>query len=210
MFKAFIFDVDGTLIDTELAMLNSLQRTLLEEKGIEKTHEDLRFILGIPGKDTLRIMGLEPVEELHDIWSAAVLDFSHDVKVFEGMEDALNTLKQANKKLAIVTSKIKQSMRDEFDQFNLNHLFEDIIDADDTVEHKPDPTPLLLSLKNIQATAEESIYIGDSIYDLKAAHSAGMKFALAYWGSKTTEGFETADFILKHPSELVQILKSEN
>lgn len=207
MYKAIIFDVDGTLIDTELAMLNSLQRTLKEEKGIDKKHEELRFILGIPGKDTLRMMGLEPVEELHDIWSAAVLDFSHNVVVFKGIEELLNTLKSLNLKLGIVTSKIKQSMRDEFDQFNLNHYFDNIIDADDTLYHKPNPEPLITSMQNLNVESNDAIYIGDSIYDMQAAHAANMKFALALWGAKTTKGFEKAEFILEDPTDLIKIIK---
>lgn len=209
MIKAFIFDVDGTIIDTELAMLNSLQRTLLEEKGLTKSHEELRFILGIPGKDSLRMMNLEPVEELHEIWSAAVLDFSHNVTVFDGMQETLYQLQHAGRLLGIVTSKIKQSMRDEFDQFNLNDYFNDIIDADDTVEHKPMPEPLLKSMENLGVQPHESLYIGDSIYDMKAAHAAGMKFALALWGSKKTEGFEQADYILNFPIELLDFLITE-
>lgn len=209
MIKAFIFDVDGTIIDTELAMLNSLQRTLVEEKGLTKSHEELRFILGIPGKDALQMMNLEPVDELHDIWSEAVLDFSHNVSVFEGMQETLYQLQQAGRLLGIVTSKIKQSMRDEFDQFNLNNYFNDIIDADDTKEHKPLPQPLLKSMENLGAQANESIYIGDSIYDMKAAHAAGMKFALALWGAKRTEGFEEADYILNFPIELLDLLITE-
>lgn len=209
MIKAFIFDVDGTIIDTELAMLNSLQRTLLEEKGLTKSHEELRFILGIPGKDSLRMMNLEPVEELHEIWSAAVLDFSHNVTIFDGMQETLYQLQQAGKLLGIVTSKIKQSMRDEFDPFNLNGYFNNIIDADDTTEHKPKPEPLLKSMKNLGVEPTESLYIGDSIYDMQSAHAAGMKFALALWGSKKTEGFEKADYILNFPIEILDFLITE-
>lgn len=206
VFNAIIFDVDGTIIDTELAMLHSLQRTLKEEKNIEKDIEELRFTLGIPGKDALKMMGLEPVDELHDIWSAAVLDFSDHVVVFEGMEALLEQLKNKQIKLGIVTSKIKQSMRDEFDRFNLNHYFHDMIDADDTIKHKPEPEPLLQSLKNINEQPTDALYIGDSIYDLQAAHAANMKFALAHWGAKKTEGFEKADYILKSPLDLIEII----
>lgn len=207
MFNAFIFDVDGTIIDTELAMLNSLQRTLWEEKQKMVVHDDIRFILGIPGKDALRMMDLEPVDELHRIWSEAVLDFSHNVVVFEGMANTLETIKSSNKKLGIVTSKTKESMRDEFDHFQLNHFFDDILDADDTNEHKPNPEPLLKSLANLQIKATEAIYIGDSIYDMQSAHAANLKFGLALWGAKKTEGFEKADYIFETPQDILSFIK---
>ncbi|MBQ0138740.1 MAG: HAD family hydrolase [Kurthia sp.] len=207
MFEAIIFDVDGTIIDTELAMLNSLQRTLHEEKQQLVTHDEIKFILGIPGKDALRMMNLEPVDELHQIWSNAVLDFFQDVNVFEGMYETLDKLKKKGIKLAIVTSKTKESMKDEFAPFQLNHLFVDMIDADDTDEHKPHPKPLLTSLEHLNLTANQAIYIGDSIYDMQSAHAAGMKFALAFWGAKKTEEFEAADYILKEPADLLNLVE---
>lgn len=207
MLEAIIFDVDGTIIDTELAMLNSLQRTLREEKNQFVTHDEIRFVLGIPGKDALRMMELQPVDELHRIWSDAVLDFFHDVDVFNGMRETLHKLKDSGLKLAIVTSKIKLSMEEEFKPFQLNHLFEDILDADDTEKHKPDPQPLIKSLENLNLTANQAIYVGDSIYDMQSAHAAGMRFALALWGAKKTEGFEAADFILQDPQDLLRFLK---
>lgn len=206
MFKAFIFDVDGTIIDTELAMLNSLQQTLQNEKNIKVSHDDIRFVLGIPGKDALRMMGHEPVEKLHKIWSDAVLDFSHDVSIFKGMRETLDFLFEANKTLAIVTSKTKQSMRDEFDHFNLNSYFKNIIDADDTIQHKPHPEPLLQSIKNLELEAKDAIYIGDSIYDMQSAHKAGMKFGLALWGAKSTEKFKDADYVFSEPRELLDLI----
>lgn len=209
MLEALIFDVDGTLIDTELAMLNSLQRTLLEEKNKIVSHDEIRFILGIPGKDALRKMNLEPVDALYQIWSDAVLDFFHDVTVFDGIQEALVSLKKQEIKLGIVTSKTKVSMRAEFKQFHLTKFFTNIIDADDTEKHKPDPQPLEQSLKNLKVKAERAIYIGDSIYDMQSAHAAGMKFALALWGAKTSVNFEKADFILKEPSELLLLLTDD-
>ncbi|GEK35404.1 HAD family hydrolase [Kurthia sibirica] len=205
MFKAFIFDVDGTIIDTELAMLNSLQQTLKNEKNINVTHEDIHFILGIPGKDALRKMSWEPVDELHEVWSAAVLDFSHDVTVFDYMEVALKSLQVQDKKLGIVTSKTKASMCDEFNHFKLNDYFHHIVDADDTTEHKPQPEPIYLSLENLGVKTSEAIYIGDSFYDMQSAHRAGVKFALALWGAKSTAQFEDADYILNSPLDLLKL-----
>ncbi|MCT6816007.1 MAG: HAD family hydrolase, partial [Lysinibacillus fusiformis] len=62
MLQAIIFDVDGTILDTEQAILQSLQRTLREETAKEYALDELRFALGIPGKDTLQQLNVDNIE----------------------------------------------------------------------------------------------------------------------------------------------------
>lgn len=50
MIKTVLFDVDGTILDTEFVMIKSLQKTLKEEKNLDVPEENLEYILGIPGK----------------------------------------------------------------------------------------------------------------------------------------------------------------
>jgi len=92
MLRAIIFDVDGTILDTEQAILQSLQRTLREETQHDYPFEALRFALGIPGKDALQRLNVDDIEAVHQKWSAAVLDFSHEVAVFESLEEVIHHL----------------------------------------------------------------------------------------------------------------------
>lgn len=206
MFKYVIFDVDGTILDTEKSILRSLQQVLKEE-GKNYPLEDLRFALGIPGKETLRRLGVIEIERVHSIWSRTVLEFSHEVHIFEDLKEVIQTLSKIPIRTGIVTSKTKQELIDEFEPFGLSSLFEHTVCADDTENHKPNPEPLLLCLDELKATKNDAIYIGDSIYDMQCANSAGVKFALALWGSKQTVGFESADYILKEPIDILELIK---
>ncbi|ACA40080.1 HAD family hydrolase [Lysinibacillus sphaericus CBAM5] len=206
MLQAIIFDVDGTMLDTEKAILQSLQRTLREETQKEYACEELRFALGIPGKDTLQRLNVEDIEAVHQKWSAAVLDFSHEVSVFPNLEAVIQSLASKPLELGIVTSKTRQEVIDEFDPFGLSEYFTQIISASDTEQHKPHPEPLLKCLELLQIAPENAIYIGDSIYDLQCAKDAGAKFALALWGAKTTEGYEEADYVLQEPSDILTLI----
>ncbi len=132
MLQAIIFDVDGTMLDTEKAILQSLQRTLREETQKEYACEELRFALGIPGKDTLQRLNVEDIEAVHQKWSAAVLDFSHEVSVFPNLEAVIQSLASKPLELGIVTSKTRQEVIDEFDPFGLSEYFTQIISASDT------------------------------------------------------------------------------
>src|SRR5699024_10472546 len=102
-------------------------------------------------------------------------------------------------------SKREQEFIDLFYLFVLSNIFHYIISASDTENHKPHPDPLLFCLKELGADKNETVYIGDSIYDMQSAKSAGIKFALALWGSKTIKGFETADYILNKPRDILTL-----
>lgn len=206
MFKYVIFDVDGTILDTEKAILKSLQKVLKEE-GKDYELEDLRFALGIPGIKTLKKLNVTELERVHPKWSETVLEFSHEVSVFQDLENVIKTLSESPVRTGIVTSKTKQELIDEFEPFGLSSFFEYTICASDTEKHKPHPEPLLACLDGLNANQDETIYIGDSIYDMQCAKSAGVKFALALWGSKTTEEFESADFVLKEPKDILDLIK---
>ncbi|MGE7835769.1 HAD family hydrolase [Viridibacillus arvi] len=205
MFKCLIFDVDGTILDTEKAILKSLQKVLREE-GKDYQLEDLRFALGIPGKETLRRLNVIDVEHVHPKWAQIVLEFSKEVQMFKDIEEIIKVLSESPIRTGIVTSKTKQELIDEFEPFGLSSFFEHTICADDTENHKPHPEPLLVCLEGLNATKNEAIYIGDSIYDMLCANSAGVKFALALWGSKTTKGFESADYVLNAPIDILNII----
>ena len=206
MFKYVIFDVDGTILDTEKAILKSLQKVLKEE-GKDYEQEDLRFALGVPGDVTLKRLGIPDIERVSPKWSQTVLEFSQEVHIFNGLKEVIEALSASPIRTGIVTSKTKQEVIDEFDPFGISNHFECIICATDTENHKPHPEPLLVCLDKLNAGKNEAVYIGDSIYDMQCAKSAGVKFALALWGSKSTEGFETADYVLKEPKDILELIK---
>lgn len=202
MYNFIIFDVDGTILDTERAVLKSLQQTLREEGRLYEL-EDLRFALGIPGKETLKRLDIKDVDHVHSKWEQLETKYSQDASLFKGIENVIVHLENKDITLGIVTSKTKQAMKDTFNSLGLNKYFKHTITADDTIKHKPHPEPLLLCMEQLTAIAGESLYIGDSIYDMQSAKAAGMNFGLALWGAKTTEKFDTADHIFKRPIDII-------
>ncbi|MGW9019201.1 HAD family hydrolase [Priestia megaterium] len=206
MYSCIIFDVDGTILDTEQAILKSLQKIIKEEQQKHYLLDELKFALGIPGKETLRRLQIKDVDRVHPKWCQAVLEFSNEVSIFEGLKEVIHCLHQNNIKIGILTSKTKQELVDEFEPFGLSSFFSHTTCADDTEKHKPHPEPLLTCLENLEVTSKGAIYIGDSIYDMQCAKQAEVSFGLALWGSKTTEGFE-ADYILKEPQDILKLIQ---
>ena len=181
MIHTFIFDVDGTIVDTEDSIFRGLDDILQEHAGRPATQEDMRKIFGIPGMEGLQHLGFTPEEAaaLHPKWSMQSKGYADSVSIFSGMEDTLRYLKENNHLLGIVTSKTKESYELNITPYGLDDYFDVIITSSDTEEHKPSGQPLTECLRRLGVSENEAIYIGDSIYDNQCARNAAVAFGLA-------------------------------
>lgn len=203
-YKNVVFDVDGTLINSEQMILKSLQKALLEE-GIKKTTNDLKFVLGIPGKIALSRLLIKNSVVIGEKWNEYMSDFSNETTIFSGIIEVLDTLQSNGIKLGIITSKTKKEYEDDFMKFNLHKYFDLVICADDTKKHKPDGEPMEKYLKIMNIKKEDTIYIGDSVYDMQCAKNAEVDFALALWGAYEADKIDSI-YKLENPKDILNIL----
>lgn len=209
-YKHILFDIDGTLIDTEEAILQSLQDTVREmlHKDIEK--QELKFALGIPGSVTLRKLGITDTERANGRWNEHLLKYKSRIRLFDGIPELLNSLKINGYKLGIVTSKTRNEYTADFAApFALSDYFGTVICVEDTARPKPFPDPLLTYLNTARINAEDALYIGDTLYDCQCAQNAGVDFRLAAWGNAATQGV-FADYIFKTPVDILFSLLGNN
>lgn len=206
MYNYIIFDIDGTILDTETAVLSSLQKLLFEELNRNFSFEDLRFALGIPGEVTLNKLGITNLLESNEKWNRYFKEYFHSVKVFDYIKDTLIKLKEMGVLTGIVTSKTKEEFINDFVPFGLTNYFELIVCADDTEKHKPNPDPILKFIELSGSDKSKTIYVGDTKYDMECAVSAGIDFALALWGAKSSTGIN-ANYILKNPKQILELIK---
>ena len=111
MYKHIVFDVDGTLINTEYAVLHSLQDTLKEVLNKNYEISELEFALGITGEAAIMQFGIANISETVDLWNKNLNNYKNSVGVFDGIKEILSEL-SPEYKLGIVTSKTKA----EFDE----------------------------------------------------------------------------------------------
>lgn len=206
MYNCIIFDIDGTILDTEIAVLSSLQKLLFEELNKNFSFEDLRFALGIPGEVTLNKLGITNLLESNEKWNRYFKEYFHSIKVFDHIKDTLIELEEMGVLIGIVTSKTKEEFINDFVPFGLTNFFKLVVCADDTEKHKPNPDPILKFMELSGADKSKTIYVGDTIYDMECAVDADIDFALALWGAKSSTGIN-ANYILENPKQILEIIK---
>lgn len=203
-YRHIVFDVDGTLMDTEYAVLHSLQDTIRTLSGKEIPCSELRFSLGIPGIDALKILDLKNIPYAIGLWEKTLRGYSDTVKVFNGIPGLLQNLLKLNCETGVVTSRIRREFEYEFSQFGIRPYFKTIVCADDTKEHKPNAEPLLKYIELSKTDRTNVLYIGDSTYDSQCAENAGIDFALAVWGSHNR--LIPADYYLEKPADVLSVI----
>ena len=196
-----VFDIDGTLIDTESAVLCSLKDVVSEILKIDIATDELRFALGIPSDDALRKLGIDDLAYGNLLWQKFFFQYSDNVKVFNDIHEVLDKLTRQSCVLGILTSRTKAEYRNDFVPFGLADYFNFIVCADDTVHHKPHSEPMAKFLELSNADARKVLYIGDTVYDLECAQGVNVDFALALWGCKNPEGIN-ANYLLSNPCDI--------
>lgn len=203
--KHIVFDVDGTLIDTELASLYSLRDTMQMTTGKKYSAEELTFSLGLPAAVTLIKLGIDNVAEVLALWEDILGSYSNIVEAFPGIWELLDTLKARGHRIGIVTSRTKKEFRCDVEPLGIAKPFETIICADDTQRHKPEPDSLLKYAELAGTDISNVVYIGDSPYDMGCANSAGAKFILAGWGTKQPMPVKE-QFRAETPAEVLEFI----
>ena len=184
--KHIIFDVDGTLIDTENAVLTAWQATL-KEYGYDFLIDDIAAVLGVTTDISLERLNVKVDDRFLSKWSDNYSVFAADTDYFEKMEDLLKELKDCGFSLGIVTSRNRDEFKKFFSRFNFEKYFETTVLEEDTLKHKPDPEPLLKYMELTGAKKEECIYIGDMACDILSAENAGIRSALVRWNNSRVD-----------------------
>ena len=204
-YRYIAFDLDGTLIDSEEAVLRSLQDTLRTVTGKEYPLSELIFSLGIPGLKCLEQLGLPDPEGALQLWETNLCRYQGLVKLFPAVPELLKSLADQGCSLGAVTSKTREELDYDFIPLGLGTYLPTVITASDTVLHKPEAQPLLKFMERVGARPEDTLYVGDSPYDSECAHRAGVDFALAVWGCRGRE--VPAKHTPAQPMALVDVIK---
>ncbi|HWJ03931.1 MAG TPA: pyrophosphatase PpaX, partial [Verrucomicrobiae bacterium] len=183
-FDCILFDLDGTLINTNDLIIKSFQHTIRVHMGRESDDKEFVPYFGEPLITMLERIAPGRGEELIKTYREFNLA-KHDTLIakFEGIVETLQELKDKGVTLGVVTSKLKPLALRGMELCGLQDMFEVIIACEDTTRHKPEPDPVLKALEILGRGKEGVLYVGDSTMDIMSAKRAGVKSAAVMWSA---------------------------
>ena len=203
-YRHIVFDLDGTLLDTEEAVLNAWQHTLRGYRYHVRLGE-LRVGGGSTGERGRVAVGVLVDHPCERRLTESDARYTGNTAFLPGVGELLLELKERGYSLGVVTSRNREECRRYFGTFGLEILCGQFICAEDTERHKPEPEPLLKYMEKAGAAAESCIYIGDMPTDVACANRAGAVSALAVWNQSGIL-CPDAQLILQTPADLLRIL----
>lgn len=173
--KHIIFDIDGTLIDTQTAFLGALDAAL-ERKGAP--HVDIFPYFSLPLADAVRDFGFTDAEFAE--WNEDYAQRLSRAPLYEGVRELIPELAK-RVRLAVVTSRKHDISHIGLTEHGLFGYFDVVIAADDVARPKPAPDPLNKYADLARCDKSEMVFIGDSIHDKECADSADVTFFAPAW-----------------------------
>jgi len=185
MKKVVIFDMDGTLVDSSLTIVNAinhvraklnlepLDRNLILEKVNDPDLNPAQYFYEVP-----------TFTPEHEAWFSNYYtqNHTHELNLYKGIPELLENLKEKGFKLAIATNSYRSSTIESLSYLKILDYFESIACYDDVGRGKPAPDMLEKNLKDLNVTPQEAIFIGDSERDLLASKSANINYIMINWG----------------------------
>lgn len=196
-FDTYVFDLDGTLLETLNDLAASTNYALRTNNFPEHTVEEVRMFVGNGVKKLIEraiTNGLEnpKFNTVLDSFRQHYLEHNLDTtNPYKGIPELLKELKARGKKLAIVSNKFYAATQD-----LAHHFFPDTIEIAigerDDIKKKPAPDTVLEALRQLGVSKDGAVYIGDSDVDIMTAKNCGIPCVSVLWG------FRDKDFLIKH------------
>lgn len=198
MYNTFIFDLDGTLLNTLDDLAASVNYALRTHGMPERTLDEVRSFVG----NGVRLLMERAIpegsanprfEETFATFRAYYMEHSLDTtRPYDGIPEMIHALKQRGCRLAVVSNKFYAATQE-----LIRHFFPEITVAigeheSEGIRKKPAPDTVFEALRQLGVGKEKAVYVGDSDVDLQTARNSGLPCISVLWG------FRNRDFLLAH------------
>lgn len=208
-FRLYIFDLDGTILDSKediaIAVNYGLEKVGMKAKAPD---EIVRYV-GYGAKKLIDDLLPDSSEDI----KSKVLEYFREFytsnpvvksKLYEHTQDILAKIKSKDKKVAVITNKYEEISKRILKHFQILDLVDIVVGADTLPEKKPSPLPVFYALEKIGQKKEESMIIGDSETDILTGKNASIHTCLVLhgYGNKDLALNLKPDFVIKNLGEL--------
>lgn len=216
MYKACVFDLDGTLLDTleAIAYTTNMSIATIGMEPIEK--EPFKIMVGDgAGKLIERVLkrrGDEELKHYDEMLALYLKNFEvhsmHEVHPYDGIRELLEFLKEQGVKIAVFTNKPHERAIENIEAAFGKGYFDHIQGEKPEILRKPDPAGAYEIMKCLGLSKEECLYIGDTNTDMLTGRNAGMDTVGVTWGFRGEEELRSYEpaYIVHHPSEIGDII----
>ena len=209
-YDTYIFDLDGTLLNTLGDLAASVNYALHRYSMPEHTLEDIRWFVGNGVKKLMERsvpdgMANPRFEEVFKTFSEHYMEHSLDTtKPYPGIPDMLNGLKCRGKKIAVVSNKFYTATQE-----LCRHFFGDYVDVAigerENIRRKPAPDTVIEAMRLLGVSSDNAVYIGDSDVDVATAANSGLPCISVLWGFRDRAFLEEhgASVFISEPCEIL-------
>lgn len=206
-YKAIIYDLDGTVLNTLNMNMYPLMKIIKEETGEDWTFEEVLKFVPYPGMKVMEELQVKDPEKTYARWVQYVNEYEDGATLYDGFLEVFEAF-ESNVIQAVASAKTTEQYQIDFIDKGLDRYIKVAVLADDTKKHKPDPEPLLECIKRLGINVEDALYIGDALSDYQASKNAGMDFGYAKWGSVSDIGIDEPTYIFEKPIDILKLLES--
>lgn len=207
-----LFDFDGTLIDSNEAIISSLNHVAVKFRGEPFTTIELNEILGKPIQDQMRVLSETDTAELVEMYRVEYRRVQDALtKIYDGIIEMLQALKAMGIPTGIVSNKGRHGIDHGINTFDLHELIDVTISLDDVEFAKPHEEGIIKALEMLGADASavsETLFMGDSGHDIETAKNAGCVSVLVSWTLINMDQLLALnpDYVIQAPHEIIDIV----
>jgi phosphoglycolate phosphatase len=214
-FRAVLFDLDGTLLDTIQDLTDCMNVAL---NGLGFAGHDAETCKNFVG-DGVEKFAFRALPKTHRDQSTVAKcvvamrgEYSHHwsrkTRPYDGIRELLDGLTRRNLKMAVLSNKPDDFTKAMVAALLSGWRFDPVEGARPSAPKKPDPTVAIEIARRLEIPPDEFLYLGDTGTDMKAANSSGMFPVGALWGFRTAEELTAsgAEVLVNHPKEVLDLL----
>ena len=212
--KLIIFDFDGTLGDTRQNIIVTMQRTMQMVGLPVKSDEECASTIGLTLDNSFKTMypdvSAEVAKRCVDAYREIFMESIEELtpELFPGVSDTLARLDAMGIKMSVASSRQSQSLLLFLERMGIANYFPYVLGSDNVSKHKPDPEPVLKTLRELDYSPSDVLVVGDMPVDVAMAHGADVRAIAVTFGNASREELveAKADYIVDDFTHILDIV----